>query len=100
MRSKGRQSVHDRKVSRIASGYKSQGYQVKADLAGRSRPPKLGGRIPDVYATKGRKTIAVEVETPASVISDRAQRHDLRNWASRGKDRTFRYTVAKSKRGR
>ena len=90
-------SAHDKKVSKIAGGYKSQGYTVKADLPGQSKPAMIGEYRPDVVATKGRKTRVVEVETPKSAqqAHARAQKKAFRDWAGRGQSRSFRTTKTK-----
>ena len=68
-RSKRSQSKHDAEVKRTAAKFKEQGFDVKADLRGFSRPDTIGGYRPDVVATKGRQREIVEVETPDSVDS-------------------------------
>lgn len=92
-----RLSKHDRKVARVAAGYRSLGYRVKADLPGWTTPPVLNGSRPDVLATKGKKKIAVEVETPKSYGLEHSmgQRRDLREWANSKGYRRFRATRTK-----
>ena len=46
------QSKHDARVRRVAGGYKSQGWEVKADVIGYSAPRIIYGKQPDITATK------------------------------------------------
>ena len=89
-RTKRTQTKHNKTVRRVASGFKSQGWKVKADVSGYSSPRTIGGRQPDVVAIKGSKTRVVEVETPNSYKKDAGQRKVFRDWASRSSDRKFR----------
>ena len=90
-------SSHDKKVSRVAGGYKAQGYKVQADLPGQPKPQTIGGRRPDVIAKKGRDIRVIEVETPASAGKPhaRAQAKTLRTWAKTSPNRSFRTTKTK-----
>ena len=90
-------SSHDKKVSRVAGGYKAQGYKVQADLPGQPKPQTIGGRRPDVIARKGREIKVVEVETPASAGKSHAreQARTLRTWAKASPNRSFRTTRTK-----
>lgn len=89
------QSRHDNFVSNSARGYKSLGYTVRADVKGFKSPSTIGGRIPDVVATKGSNKIVVEVETPASMKADKAQRNVFRKYANARKNVSFRTRVAR-----
>ena len=53
-RSRKLQSKHDKRVRHIARRYEAQGFEVKADVGGFSRPDTIGGYRPDVVAKKGR----------------------------------------------
>lgn len=57
---KGAMTYHDQKVREIAGRLKRAGYEVKADLPGYAKPPKMRGHVPDIYATKARKTVSRE----------------------------------------
>jgi len=83
---------HERKVRKVAAGYSGRGYDVKADLPEYSRPRPIRGRIPDVVATKGKKTIIVEVETPQSFNKDKDQRAIFRDYANSRSRTRFRWT--------
>ena len=94
-RSKISQSKHDKTVRRVAGGFKSQGFKVKADVKGYPAPRTIYGRQPDVIATKGAKTRVVEVETPGSYKKDISQRKAFSRWASHNSKRRFRTKVTK-----
>jgi len=78
-----RKSKHNEKVKRVAAGYKSQGYRVRADLKGHPKPLNIGGSRADVVATKGRDKVIVEVETGKSMSPDVKQRKSLRKTAKK-----------------
>jgi len=92
-RTKKLQSKHDSRVRKIAGGYRSQGWKVKADVSGYSSPRTLYGKRPDVIATKGQKTRVVEVETKASLKKDIPQRNAFKRFTSHSKKRNFRTSV-------
>lgn len=92
-RSPRQQSKHDARVRRVAGGYKSQGWKVKADVSGYSVPRTIYGRQPDVIATKGKKTRIVEVETRNSMKKDIPQRNAFKRFADHDKKRKFRTSV-------
>jgi len=77
-RGKVGQAKHDRRVQQRLDYYKEKGYRVKADLPGRAKPQKIGGRIPDVIAKKGKKLIVEEVETASTKNTDKDQQEHLR----------------------
>ena len=86
-RSGYRQSCHDAAVRRSALMLEANGWRVKADLYGFTRPSKLcvdgECRKPDIIATKGRETQVIEWETPESIDKDSYQHHILRTYAWR-----------------
>lgn len=91
------QSRHDEAIRRSAAQYKARGYNVQADVPGYKRPDAVGGRRPDLIVRKGRDKKIIEVETPNTLSSDRAQQQALRRGAERmGAD--FRVVVAKPRR--
>lgn len=94
VRGKVGQVKHDKKVQQRLEKYREEGFRVKADLPGRARPPKIGGRIPDLVAKKGKKLIVEEIETKSTVTSDREQQNRLRK-GSKDKGGTFKVIVAK-----
>ena len=77
------QARHDNKVQQRLDYYKDKGFSVKADLPGRGKPPKIGGRIPDIIATKKTVKIVEEIETAATIDADRKQQLLLKNGAKR-----------------
>lgn len=92
-RTKQTQSKHDTTVRRIAGGFKSQGWKVRADVKGYSAPRTIYNKQPDVIATKGAKTRIVEVETKSSMKKDISQRNAFSRFASLDKKRKFRTKV-------
>lgn len=77
-RGKTGQAKHDRKVRQRLDFYKEKDFRVKADLPDRAKPPKIGGRIPDIVAKKRKKLIVEEVETPSTKNTDKDQQRRLR----------------------
>lgn len=92
-RSARQQSKHDARVRKVAGGYKSQGWKVKADVRGYSAPRTIYGKRPDVIATKGKRARIVEVETRASMKKDIPQRNAFKRFASHDKKRKFRTNI-------
>lgn len=74
---------HIKKLKKVAAGYKSQGYKVRADIKGHLKPLNIRGRRADVVAIKGRDKVLVEVETRKSMTSDKSQRKVLRGVAKK-----------------
>lgn len=57
---------HDSMLLTRARNLEKEGYNIRADTYGKNpypQSPTIGGKIPDIYATKGSKTIITEVET-------------------------------------
>ncbi len=94
-RSKKSQSKHNAEVQRIANQFKKQGFEVKADISGFSKPNTISGYRPDVVAMKGKQRKIIEVETPDSVDSarDRKQQQAFRRAANLSKNTTFRRKI-------
>jgi len=94
-RTKQGQAAHDREVARIVAKYERQGFDVKADLPGRPKPPSIGGYVPDVVARKGAERKIVEVETQDSKNSsrDEGQKKAFRDAADRSNNTTFRRVI-------
>ena len=90
IKTKKQQSNHDARVKKIAGGYKSQGWKVKADIKGYPAPRTIYNKQPDIIATKGKKMRIVEVETKASMKKDGAQRDAFKRFANLNKKRRFR----------
>ena len=88
------QSRHDQAVRRSAAQYQARGYRVQADVEGYDRPDLIRGRRPDLIVQKGRERKVIEVETPSTIESDRAQRETLRRGA-RAMGAEFRTVVTK-----
>jgi len=94
-RSSSEQTRHNRIVRRTAENLKSQGYKVQADLPGYDQPDPIGkyGFVPDVTATKNRRTKLIEVETPSSVNRDKKQQAAFRRSAAQRPNATFDIVV-------
>jgi len=92
-RTKIQQSKHNVRVRKIAGGYKSQGWKVKADIRGYPSPKLISGRQPDVIATKGKKERIIEVETRDSMKKDSKQRDIFKRYANVNKKRKFKTSV-------
>jgi hypothetical protein len=89
-RGKTGQTRHDAKVQQRMKQLQGQGFRVWADLPGRGKPPKVGGRIPDIYARRGKDLVVEEVETPGTLKSDKQQQEMLREGTTK---RGGRFTV-------
>jgi hypothetical protein len=89
------QSKHDAGVQASVNYYRRQGYNVEADLPGHDRPGTINGRRPDIRATKGRREVIVEVETPESKDTDSAQQNAFRRYADGKRNVRFRTKTTK-----
>lgn len=94
-RTKTGQRQHDLEVLRWAKQKKKEGFSVEADLPKWPRPSKVGGNIPDAFASKGRIKKMLEVETPDTSESDKQQRSKFRKWSATSKNKTFYVKVIK-----
>lgn len=95
------QSLHDRGVRLEAEELDSDDWNVRADLDSPKydTPPKIGDRIPDIYATKkGGHTRIVEIETDPEDDSD--QLSTFRRSAAQQGHKTKFYWRVMNKRGR
>ena len=88
------QARHDNKVRSELEKLVGEGFRVWADLPGRTRPPKVGGVIPDIYARKGNKLIIEEIETPSTKKSDENQQQKLKK-GTKEKGGIFKIKMAK-----
>ena len=80
-------TCHDNGVRREARSLSQQGYNVRADVDGYDKPPRIcsGGScgIPDIFAEKTGHTLIREVETTMSYAKDRPQQDIFRQYAQR-----------------
>lgn len=83
------QTCHDSSVRRRAAGLKANGWKVKADVSGFTRPSTLNGSRPDIDARKGHNRRIIEVETKDSRKKDRQQQQNLRKFARSRKNTQF-----------
>lgn len=89
-RTKQGQKKHDEGVLKSAKYYKSQGFDVKADLPDMQRPKSINGRRPDLIAKKGTNEIVVEVETTQTIKKDKSQHKVFADYVSGKSNRKFR----------
>lgn len=94
-RSRSQQSRHDARVRKIAGGYKSQGWNVQADISGYSKPGTIFNKRPDIRARKGAKERIVEVETKSSLRADANQRKAFKRFSNLSRKRRFRTSVVR-----
>lgn len=75
-------SRHDRRVLELAKELNAEGWSVWADINGWRQPRLLNCRRPDIYARRGWKTVAIEVETSRSVHDSHSKAQDaaFRRW--------------------
>ena len=94
------QTTHDRKVGRLATEYEKKGYKVQAATGRRPAPKPIGrsGRIPDIVATKSGRTKIIEVETPRSIKTDKAQMETFARYAAKKKNVSFDIVVTKPRK--
>ncbi|MCK4444774.1 MAG: hypothetical protein KAW09_09535 [Thermoplasmata archaeon] len=94
-RRKPEQSKHNRAVKMEAKRYERKGWKVQADIPGYPKPPEIGGRRPDIKATKPGTTRIVEVETPSTMKSDKDQHSTFRRHAGQKRRTKFILKVTK-----
>jgi hypothetical protein len=74
LRTKSGQARHDKKVAHRLDYYKKLGATfIRADLPGKSKPPKIKGRIPDIYVRINGRLIVEEIETQDTIKTDESQ---------------------------
>lgn len=95
-RSSRNQTCHNNSVMRRAAGLEANGWKVKADLSGFSKPSILNGSRPDIDATKGKHRRIIEVETQDSKRKDRKQHKNLRNYAKSHRNTQFMMRTCKT----
>ncbi|MDD5341791.1 MAG: hypothetical protein PHI73_00420 [Patescibacteria group bacterium] len=92
-RGKVGQAKHDRKVQKELEKFIDQDFRTWADLPGRTKPPKVGGRVPDIYARKGKKLVVEEIETVSTKNADKQQQKQLRKGTKKLGGKFFVKTV-------
>ena len=90
-RPKHEQTCHDESVRRRAAGLEANGWYVRAALPEYDeKPPKLcvngDCAIPDIFATYGKWTRIIEVETPDTRYTHTDQHKILRRWRDQHKN--------------
>jgi len=87
---------HNKAVQRTVDYYKSQGYDVRADLPRfHKKPGLIGGKRPDVVARKDKKVVIVEVETRDTIGKDQKQQEVFRKHQKVNKNVRFWTKLAK-----
>lgn len=94
-RTKHNQTCHDESVRRRTAGLESNGWKVKADIPGYTRPSTLNGSRPDIDAIKGKKRRLIEIETQDSRFTDLQQHRNLRKYAKTQKNTEFKLRTCK-----
>ncbi len=94
------ESRHDQEVRRQAEQYEKAGYRVRADLPGYTSPDTFGRKNPtrpDVQATRGNRTVVVEVETQRSKDTQhsRQQAETLRRSVAHRPNTTFKPVITR-----
>ncbi len=91
------QTTHDRKVGRLATEYEKKGYKVQAATGRRPAAKPIGrsGRIPDIVATNSGRAKIIEVETPRSIKTDKAQMETFARYAAKKGNVSFDIVVTK-----
>lgn len=92
-RTKAGQFQHDQKVLQRYEFFRKIGAWVRADLPDHAKPPKIKGRIPDIYAKIGKQLFVEEVETRDTIDKDYLQ-HKLLEKGTEEKGGTFRIIQA------
>jgi len=82
-RGKTGQAKHDRKVQQRLDYYVDKGFRTWADLPGRAKPPKVEGKIPDIYARRKNQLFIEEIETPSTMSTDKKQHQKLKEGAKK-----------------
>ena len=90
---------HDECVAQWVRAYKGAGWAVCADIPGYQKPPTIGYRIPDIYATRDSQVNIIEVETDETINSKQAKEQiaAFTSWASQSPTRRFRLCLANAK---
>lgn len=90
--------THDRKVRQKSKELKNQGWKVTADLNRFEQPDPIGqgNYIPDIVATKGKRTKIIEVDTPNSI--NKQQLEAFRKSAVHRKNADFEHIITKPRK--
>jgi hypothetical protein len=74
------QKSHDECVRELASELKEDKWDVKANVEGEEKPPKIGGFTPDIEARKGCLRRICEVLTEKDFEGDKQRYIELKNY--------------------
>lgn len=89
-------------ICEIGAELEGEAALVLLDIAGAPRPPRLNGRIPDIFALfDDGSELAVEVENDRGVGSSHARAQDkaFSRWASRSSRRHYEQLIVVGGRG-
>jgi Holliday junction resolvase len=77
-----------RKIREIVRQLERQGWEVRADMRGRTAPAPINDKAPDIEALKNGRRLLIEVETYDSLrVNEEYVRGLIRHAASRGDTR-------------
>ena len=84
-------SRHNDRVKQLANSYRRRGYRVEADVPGFDTPDGIGREnfVPDLLVSKGGRHKIIEVETEASLQTDKDQLASFRRSAAHSKRTSF-----------
>jgi hypothetical protein len=84
------QKSHDECVRELASELKQDKWDVKANVEGEEKPPKIGGFTPDIEAKKGCLRRICEVLTEEDFGGDKQRYIEFKNYCD---EYDFRFYV-------
>ena len=87
---KKRVTRHDREIKKDADSYTKKGYNVKADVKGYANPSIINKRRPDMVIKKDGTTTVLEYENARSMVEDKKQRKDLRDYVKKYDNMRFK----------
>ena len=87
---KKRVTRHDREIKKDANSYIKKGYNVKADVKGYTTPSIINKRRPDMVTKKDGITTVHEYENVRSMVEDKDQRKDLRDYVKKHDNMRFK----------
>jgi hypothetical protein len=77
-------------VNSKAEAYDRQGYSVKANVSGWSKPPTIEGLIPDIRATRGNQVIIGKMLREEDLGAAEMEYGKLSEYAGRDENTSFR----------
>ena len=83
-----------RSIEKKAEEWKREGYSVKANLNGWSRPSRIEGLIPDLRGKRGDSIIIGTIETEDSIEEKRGEWEKFKSYAENKDNVSFRLYIA------